>query len=189
MNKNIFFNLIIFFIFLTSFITSHKLNKVILQDENKIPWINIRKLNWSDFKQNPPEDRDSFIGAMTQASIEIDSAYFKNNIPKYKIRSYFIKNKSWTVVTDAYSLNHEQLHFDIAELFARKIRKTFDSLNSRKNKDVQQYQKEYDLNGEKFSKYQNLYDEEVIFDSIMQKRWIKKIAVELNKLKRYEYIK
>jgi hypothetical protein len=43
----------------------------------------------------------------------------------YKIRAYFEKNESW-VKEEArtnYRLAHEQLHFDVTELHARKLRK------------------------------------------------------------------
>jgi predicted secreted Zn-dependent protease len=48
------------------------------------------------------------------------------------VKNYFHRDQSWMMVKNAYVLQHEQIHFNISELYARKIRKSADSL-ARKN--------------------------------------------------------
>jgi len=99
-----------------------------------------------------------------------------------------LESESWTRVNDESTLLHEQLHFDIDELFTRKIRKAFDSLNIKKVKDYQIYDNIYISYGEKCETYQKLYDNQVYFNDSKQQQWIKKVGAELLRLKKYEYI-
>jgi predicted secreted Zn-dependent protease len=48
------------------------------------------------------------------------------------VKNYFDKDQSWMMVKNAYVLQHEQIHFNISELYARKIRKSADSLSQKK---------------------------------------------------------
>jgi len=86
-------------------------------------------------------------------------------------------------------LNHEQLHFDLSEIYARKMRKSFQesnltggSLNSIGNSI-------FLINYQEFQENQNLYDLEtgngIIEDK--QTEWNQKIRNELKKLSRYEF--
>ena len=160
----------------------------LIQNDDMILWSNVKKLKWDDFK-GIADTTKSNAEAATYSEIIIVNNSLEKGCPKISIECNFIKSKSWTRSNEEYVLLHEQLHFDIYELYTRKIRKSFDSLNIKKNKDYQVYYKIYMEKCAKCDKYNDLYDNEVYFDSIKQKRWIKKIAVELNKLKRYEYIK
>jgi len=157
------------------------------EDENEILWSSKRKLNWEDFKAIPDTTNTNVI-ALTSSEIQITENYVLNDIPKYILQCHFIKSKSWTKVSDTVTLAHEQTHFDISELFTRKIRKAFDSLNVKKIKDFEIYDKIYDLYGEKCDKYDDKYDDEVFFDDKKQQQWIKKVNVELLRLKKYEYV-
>lgn len=158
------------------------------EDENKILWSATKKLTWDDFK-GIADTTDAFTGAMTYSEIKIDESHLENKIPVYKIGCYFIKNKSWRITNDAYSLSHEQLHFDIAELFARKMRKAYDSLNKKRIVNVEPYENIFNLYGNRLEKYQNLYDNEVYFNEKKQAYWGNKIASDLVKYKKWEYIK
>ena len=98
-----------------------------------------------------------------------------------------MKSKSWTKTNDKIALQHEQLHFDIAEVYARKIRKAFDSLNIKKCKTEYIYNGIYIRLGKACEEYQDKYDSEVYFDSIQQKKWGSKVTLELERLKKYAY--
>jgi hypothetical protein len=157
------------------------------KDDDKILWSSKKKLVWDDFK-GIPDTSSTNIGALTSSEIEIVYNETINGVPKYLLKCHFIKSKSWTRVNDIPTLLHEQLHFDIDELFTRKVRKAFDSLNKIKIEDFEIYNNTYTFYGEKCDKYQNLYDSQVYFNDENQQQWIKKIGAELAKLKRYEYI-
>ncbi|GEM54970.1 hypothetical protein B0A58_11350 [Flavobacterium branchiophilum NBRC 15030 = ATCC 35035] len=155
------------------------------QEDDKILWSSKRKLIWDDFKGAVPDT--TVILAITGYTIKLNYERLDNIVLNYKIENYFIKSKSWTVTTDTQTLAHEQLHFDIAELYARKIRKSFDSLRLRKNNNVDIYNEIYNSNISKCDKFQLLYDHQVSGNNKNQQQWIKKIGAELARLKRYEY--
>ena len=85
-------------------------------------------------------------------------------------------------------MDHEQLHFDITELYARKIRKRFKELQDMGETDYEEYVKIYYELEKELDAFQQKYDSEVYFREQNQKEWIEKIAKELEELKEYECI-
>ena len=174
------------FILITNYVCFSKINNTKVETENYIIWTIDRKLIWKDFKSKEKIKR---IGvAQTGANIEIKP--FKNKFKKYdyKVLSTFYKNKSWTQTESVDVLEHEQLHFDIAELFARKMRKeiAFVKLN---NKVIREndYRRIHQLLFKKYLIFQNKYDKETMYskNTKIQKEWIDRIAIELQLLKNY----
>ncbi len=97
-------------------------------DSDIIYWDGVERLSWSDFEAAPRMDIEE-IFALTSSGI-IDYKGCKDGIINYKFRAYFEKDESWVkqeAHTD-YHLAHEQLHFDITELYARKLRKLLSEL-------------------------------------------------------------
>lgn len=100
-------------------------------EEEKIQWSEDRKLTWADFK-GAPNGSQEFV-ASTNSGVSFSFSYSeRNGVTKvdYEIYSNFYPNLSWyrpEKVSD-YILAHEQLHFDISELHARKIRKEFSDI-------------------------------------------------------------
>ena len=93
---------------------------------DSIYWNIDRKLIWEDFQGCP--DMSSNWGAVTAAELNI-IGHLSNVLPIYEVRNVFFKKKSWTKdTTSEFTLQHEQIHFDITELYARKIRQAIDSL-------------------------------------------------------------
>lgn len=94
-------------------------NQVIHWDENS-------PLSWNDFTGRTKSKTS--ISALTASAIEY--AYeCQGNSVNVAVRAIFIPEESW-VKMDAmndYILGHEQLHFDITEIYARKLRKELDS--------------------------------------------------------------
>ena len=104
--------------------------------QDYIPWSKNRKLEWKDFQGQPTEDL--FAAALTSYKIEIipsnvivDEGNNFKNFTKLTVEANFYKNHSWAVEKNDYLLQHEQLHFDIAELFARKMRTEFKKLQDK----------------------------------------------------------
>lgn len=85
------------------------------------------KLTWNDFKAKP--NSDSPFQANTNAGLSYSWGLRNENGKielKYEVLSFFNPNSSWVVPrskSSEYLLQHEQLHFDITELHARKLRK------------------------------------------------------------------
>lgn len=158
------------------------------QEDDRILWSSKRQLIWDDFEGDVPETKEPFVAAMTGYSIKLHYKRIDDIILNYKIENYFIKNKSWTITADTQTLAHEQLHFDIAELYARKIRKLFDSLMLKKINNFDSYIDIYNSNISKCDRFQYLYDHQVSGNNKNQQEWRKKVGAELLRLKKYEYI-
>lgn len=162
-------------------------NNVIQQNiEDKILWSYERKLTWNDFMGLPKKDRGS-IEAETQCEISILEVKLDGDLPKISIGTFFIKNKSWTVTNSIATLGHEQIHFDIYELYSRKIRNKLEELNQKNELKIEIYQKYYNELINEAIKLNEVYDNEVYFNIDKQQEWIERIAKELERLKEYEY--
>ncbi len=90
--------------------------------ERVINWSPFQKLDWDDFQGNPHPEYPH-IAALTYSSI-VYKYHCENGSLNIDVEANFRINDSWVrpeAMTDYY-LNHEQLHFDITELYARKFR-------------------------------------------------------------------
>lgn len=93
-------------------------------EENRLSWSEYLPLNWSDFQAIPPGMSKRNIAAITSSVIQY-RYYCEDGKIQYAIQSVFLKDESWvreTARTDDY-LRHEQLHFDITEVYARKLKR------------------------------------------------------------------
>ena len=106
------------------------------QEEEAIPWESSRKLSWSDFKDKP--FKTAWAAATTASGISYQ--YTGREVPggyalEFVVGAYFYPRKSWyqPQLCDEQVLAHEQLHFDISELFARKLRKRLAASTFTKN--------------------------------------------------------
>ncbi len=96
------------------------------QEDQGILWDPEHRLSWSDFKAIPPAD--SQVAATTASGIAYRfSALEERGEMKVDctVETYFYPEASWyrPEKANANILSHEQLHFDISELFARRMRK------------------------------------------------------------------
>jgi len=85
-------------------------------------WTEIKKLTWADFQGVPIENAAEV--AMATSSVEY-SYYTKNKQVFWTVLAKYYPKLSWSKKSkqSAYILQHEQLHFDITELYARLFRK------------------------------------------------------------------
>jgi hypothetical protein len=155
------------------------------QDDNLILWQEGSKLTWDDFKGKP--NMSSPFKALTESEIKTEISA-KNNEAHLIIKTFFDKNNSWVkdIKTDEL-LAHEKLHFDITELWARKFRQKIKGQTF----NFKTFQKE--LNAvqsaihEESKEMQIAYDKETRHAEIVvsQKKWEKKIAEDLYKLRTF----
>lgn len=89
-----------------------------IENETSIPWTSERKLNWSDFLSQPEMNTDAVASTSTSLGLTYKA---DGSDLKYEITCYFTKPKSWGLLKTEYILAHEQAHFDITELYARKL--------------------------------------------------------------------
>lgn len=157
------------------------------KSDNEILWIPNKKLTWGDFFGEIPVNKGTTV-AEVQCKIVIINAFWNNNLPKYELGCFFIKSESWTSVNDSAALKHEQLHFDIYEIYTRKIRKEFEKLNLEAETNTEIYNNAYRSLVISAMEENNKYDNEVYFNEIKQQEWVDNVAKELEELKEYEYV-
>ncbi|WP_424494539.1 DUF922 domain-containing protein [Salinimicrobium sp. GXAS 041] len=136
---------IFFFLFLFSGFNSFSQNA-----EVKMPWSAEMPLSWENFEATP--DENNRFSAMTNTGIAYSwslKSFMGKNDFQYEVQSNFYPGNSWVKPDkkDAYLLAHEQLHFDISELHARKLRKALEEYKLTKNvkQDLQKIYKAIEL--------------------------------------------
>lgn len=88
------------------------------EDEESIPWNMSRRLSWDDFLCEPQKNSDAVASTSTSLGIAYQ---VEHGDLTYSITCNFSKLKSWGLLRTDYILAHEQGHFDITEIFARKL--------------------------------------------------------------------
>lgn len=149
------------------------------RDDDYIKWQEDRKLTWDDFKAEPIKMGNT--AAMTTTHLGF-GYNVSNGIVTYKIDCRFEKKKSWGLVKNEWILKHEQGHFDIAEIFARRLHQATSEYTFNKNsfqKDLDAIYRSIVSDKEDF---QQLYDHETDHsrNKNKQQEWMKKIENELN---------
>lgn len=155
------------------------------QDYETISWNADKGLSWDDFKGKTPQN--SRVAAITASGItyQFSTSGTRDNMEiDFEISAHFYPNKSWyqSEICDDVVLGHEQLHFDISELYARKMRKRLGNTKVTKNvkAEVKSIYREIikDLDD-----FQNTYDDETNFSRNLEQQliWNAKIAEALKK--------
>lgn len=152
---------------------------------NLIEWNAARKLTWGDFKGVP--DVNSPNAALTSSSINIEFGY-NNTSLTYSIKCRFNQTKSWGRIKNDYILSHEQGHFDIAELHARKLQKALKAYKFRSSKVGEDVNAIYADVIKEHQLVQQSYDGETDHsrNPVKQQEWEKKIQQLLKDLEEYK---
>lgn len=148
---------------------------------DEIRWSHQSKLTWSDFKGAPERGTDK--DALTESGISFNWTCDSRG---FKAQAYamFVPSKSWVKTPTTRLLLHEQTHFDITEIHARKIRKYFGEMRNPCwmgkegiNEAARRFLREN-------RSMQDQYDRETNHSlrDLEQKRWEQKVAAELNAL-------
>lgn len=159
-------------------------------NEERIAWSPERKLTWEDFKATA--DYDVPWAATTSSGI---SHGFSGNIKgdkvsfEYEVHCFFYPQNSWykkELATENLLL-HEQLHFDIAEIHARKLRKRIENFTftTELKKEMNML---YERTNNEMKEMQRRYDgiTEYSLDKERQKEWKAIVQAELKKLSAYK---
>lgn len=156
-------------------------------DEEVLSWSDTNKLTWTNFKEKPNYNMDAVALTASGITFKYSISRTKNNVVGYKaeVDAHFYPNKSWykPESADAYILSHEQLHFDITELHARKFRKRIEELKVSNyiKRDLEAIHKT--INKE-LSEMQNSYDNQSDYSRVPdgQAKWQAFVTNELKKL-------
>jgi len=161
----------------------------IAQQTEKL-WRANEKLVWADFKATPKASHPFSATTATGLSYGFSANILGDEVKvNYSIKSYFIPQDSWIkkdALPDDKLLAHEQLHFDITELYVRKFRQKLSTYKFTKN-----VQEEIDAIYSPIAKSrvaaQQLYDAETNHSKnrVKQQEWEAKIATDLKELKQF----
>ena len=164
---------------------------LVVENDSLILWQKKRPLKWEDFTGKGEKPKDIHLIHQVAATTPIlKSAYVENEdgVEKEVLFCYFLKNESWTITKDKKILEHEQIHFDIMEVFTRRIRKQHQKLDSLGVTDWNKYDSLILKLIEESSSKNKKYDEEVLLNYPKQLEWRKCIDKELEEFKEYEFI-
>lgn len=165
-------------------LTLLSIHKVSAQDT--LYWSSGYKLTPKDFRGKP--DTTASYPSISICGIKYTGHATKNAV-QTEAFGIFIRPKSWAVIDedDSVWLIHERLNFDIAELFARKLRKSFSEYKFRYATVQQDLDSLYDINHEEMNEMHASYEKETNHgtDEPAQSIWNHKINLELENFAKY----
>ncbi len=153
------------------------------QEYEAILWSPEQKLSWADFKGEPTSHSSAAAITASGISYQFSTVESEGALElDYTVSTYFYPNKSWYMphLGDAIILSHEQLHFDISELFARRMRKLLAEATFTRNVKAEVKAIYRQINKE-LAEFQDVYDSETNFSRNKEKQlvWNKKIQEAL----------
>ena len=163
-------------------------------DEPVLSWNESYKLSWQDFKAKP-NTNDSAV-AITASGITFGFSIRqtdKKEVVSFssEVHAHFYPEQSWYKIeqVDNHILGHEQLHFNITELFARKFRYRIGQVKLSNSVRVELKKIHNDINSE-LSQMQNKYDTETDYSRNFesQSKWKIYVNAELNEYSKYKSV-
>ena len=160
-------------------------------DDETVTWDASKKLTWADFKGSP--DLESDAVALTASGITFGYSVKTSGdrIAQFSttVETHFYPNKSWYLKakSNEHILSHEQLHFDITELYARMFREQISKIEVNQNV-KKQLNRLHDLINVAVSETQKKYDKETqhSINAVKQREWNNFIEKELDKYDQFK---
>ncbi len=154
--------------------------------EESIAWNASKKLTWADFRGPVPPDASSAATTASGISYQYTANLIHHEVQlDFEVTAFFYPNESWyrPEVCDSTILQHEQLHFDISELFARKMRLQLQRTAFTENV-KSEVRNIYKKILKELSEFQDQYDWETNFsrNREAQHRWNQRIAEALGQI-------
>lgn len=167
-----------FFALLLGFIIIGSSNR---PTDEVIYWSGNRKLTWDDFQGNPDYNYDD-ISALTSSGILHYKGCEDGKII-YEIKAYFEKKYSW-VKAEAltrHHLEHEQIHFDITQLYAKKLKLALDkqTFYCGEEEEFDRFVQDFLMKWQKAQINYDLYTH-YSMKPPQQQEWKHKVAIELS---------
>lgn len=165
------------------FVCEHKVEHPALTGRtgDDIVWTADYKLNWSNFNGRPSNGHHA--DALTSGSIFFSYTDNRDGIYEISIIASFHPSESWVRHKKGsdYLLAHEQLHFDLTELYARKLREKVLSYHHTKKDFKKHYDKMFNEIYRELQHMQDLYDRETShsLNKSAQKKWHQEIDAML----------
>ena len=155
-------------------------------EERYLEWRADQPLTWSDFKG--PVDGETEMLAMTKSKLKYSWQCDDNGF-SFTVLARFDRGKSWKKsgeVSDRI-LAHEQLHFDITDLYARKMRQFAEKLENPCKLTVEEMKEKLMVLQIEWDDRQKQYDRETdhSLKRDVQEKWADMVAYELKVLQKY----
>ncbi len=154
----------------------------------KVLWQENKPLTKQHFR-GPVDTKSKF---MSNTNTTLNIRIVKQKGVTTEVTTFFDPTKSWIKPTATMEvLKHEQLHFDITEIYARELRKKIKMLQ-KSSVDVDVLNAEIKLAFKQYArlmeKEQYRYDHETNHSIIvdMQKKWSDSVAIRLNNLRDFK---
>lgn len=159
------------------------------KNDDVLVWNQNRLLTWEDFKGDSSNANFS-LSANTAYKLKYIIPDIRNDSVFIKVSALFYCNQSWktkSAESKGNLLKHEQKHFDLTELYARKLRKQLINSKLISLRWLEEIQASYDKIKKELDNAQDTYDKETIHSQRIPKQleWDKKIATELKSLEAY----
>ncbi|MHA7863883.1 DUF922 domain-containing protein [Flagellimonas marinaquae] len=151
--------------------------------EEGVPWTENVRLTWADFKGKVPPGQPPAATTASGISYSYSANLLHHEVKlDFEVNAYFYPNESWykPELCDENTLTHEQLHFDITEVFARKMREKLRRTSFSDDVKAEVRKIYHDILKE-LQEYQERYDWETNFSRNREKQaeWNRKIAEAL----------
>lgn len=152
--------------------------------EREISWNKTRRLNWNDFRGPIPADANDMTAAATYCGIGFETNVVSNNAkPKIFVYNTFYPTQSWVRPDERNEsvLIHEQGHFDLCELYTRKLRQKLETANLNAHNMKSTLQRIYDEVNNEYEHRQDAYEDETQHgvDDAQEQKWTAMISKEL----------
>ncbi len=156
-------------------------------NEEKMFWKEDCRLTWDDYKG---KKQKRFAAASTVYSMYRTIYVDADKNIMASVKAVFYPKDSWkgNYLDDAL-LAHEQRHFDIVELYARKLRKQLGEIKVKDKKDAEQkLDSLHAIIDKEMDAFQDKYDEDTDYSMAHDEQisWIKKIKDSIDSLVAYQ---
>ncbi len=163
------------------------------KDTAVISWTQSYKLSWKDFQGE--SNSFSRAAAVTASGITFEYSIKQANgdVVSFTtdVKAHFYPEESWykSKLADDHILGHEQLHYDITELFARKFRQDIYMLKP-ENGIVKKLKALHKTINKELNSMQNLYDAETNYsiNAKEQIRWHAYVSKKLEEFSKYKSV-
>jgi hypothetical protein len=148
--------------------------------DSMLHWRADRRLTWADFRGTPGPGEQ--LHALTSADLNVEISC-ANDVLTVVVEAFFRPLESWTKSTDsAPLLRHEQFHFDLTEVHARRLRQEITKRHMTCAQAQRHLQEVIDAGFAAWKAEQDRYDAETRhgLDEKAQARWEQRIADQLN---------
>lgn len=146
-----------FFVFFLLFSINVSAQLTKRQAQDTLIWNNSQVLTKDDF-QSKRNMYGSQIPAYTSSAIYLYQKEDNGQLNFY-VEAIFLKSKSYMAKESVYILKHEQMHFDITELYARKLRQLIAQKDFTKVKNVvSEIERMYKRVTNEWQREENKYD-------------------------------